>query len=88
MHAQVVSFLKKQVFLKLTIFFISTAGDIYRNLLAFSESLNENKGVFNSNIFRDSAYVSTYLQTKTFVCKRDCAIFSKLQMLWCLPKSF
>ena len=31
--------------------------------------------------FRNFAYFGGYLQTKTFACKQDCEISSKLQMV-------
>ena len=64
--------------MRLTALFISNTRNIYKHLLRFSERSVKKKLEF----FRHFAYVSNYLQAKTFVWKRDYVIFSKLKMLW------
>ena len=65
------SFLIKRVFMKLAMFFTSSARRIFIKLLSVSESSEKLK-------------VSTFLNfafSKTFAYKRVCVITSKLQML-------
>ena len=59
---------------------ISRSRRILTKLLAISGSSIKIK-VKTCNTFRNVAYFSSYLQTKSFTWKRDCVISSKLQML-------
>ena len=69
---------KPRVFMKL--FFVSRTRQIDVETLTVSESTFKNKGNITLNTFRNVAYVSSYLRTKIFARKRDCAISSKLQI--------
>ena len=68
---------KNQVFLKLKTIFLSTNRDTYAKLLM--KMFNENKGPVRFDFCLNFAFISCYLQTKTFTWKRDCVIFSKPQ---------
>ena len=65
--------------MKLTTFFISRTKHIYaKNINA--KNYFQNKGNVTLDTFRNSAYISSYLQTKVLARKRDCAISSKLRI--------
>ena len=66
--------------MKLTIFFISRTKQIFVKTLAVSESTFRIKAMLPWTLFRNFAYISSYLQTKIFARKRDCAISSTLQI--------
>ena len=62
------------------LFSVSRTRQIDAETLTVSESTFKNKGNITLNTFRNVAYVSSYLRTKIFARKRDCAISSKLQI--------
>ena len=68
---------KQQVFLKLKTIFLSTNRDTYAKLLM--KMFNENKGTVRFDFCLNFAFISCYLQRKTFTWKRDRVIFSKPQ---------
>ena len=81
-------FSKKVVFSNLTLFFILATRDTCTKLLTFSKSSVKIKVKSFFYIFHNFVYISSCLQTKSFTCKQDSAIFSKLQMLWRWTRSF
>ena len=68
-------FQQKCVFIKIAAFFISGTRHIFPKLLAVSESLTKVK--VRSHRTLNFVHLSSYLQTKTFAWKQDCAISSK-----------
>ena len=75
--------------MKLTFFIarnIKNHWNIKNEGLILKEHLNKGKATLGS--LQNFAYVSSYLNLKSFTWKRDCPMSSELQMSWSCPRPF
>ena len=68
----------KTCFYETNIFYVKNWKDLRKNIICFRKCM-QSKGNVSIETFQNFAYVSSYLQTKTFARKRECAKPSKLQ---------
>ena len=88
-HGQATSFSKKkQVFLKLTIFFILTNNHIQTKWTSFSDSTSKNNGNVAMGTFLDFADTSNYGTFEVSAWKRSCTISFEIQMPQTSPAPF